>query len=121
MLVMDILWQMPDGGCVADILTRYPEPRPAYNTVATFLKILENKGFVAYRRGRGKLHLYYALMSREEYRRRVMADVKDTFFGGSATSMLDFFVREERLSADDIRELLAIVQAQDVNPDERNA
>ena len=48
--VMNILWEMPDGGCVHDIVERYDEPKPAYTTIATFMKILQNKEFVGFRK-----------------------------------------------------------------------
>ena len=45
--IMNILWEMPEGGCVHDIIEHYDEPKPAYTTIATFMKILQNKKFVA--------------------------------------------------------------------------
>ena len=110
MQVMNILWDMQRGACVNDILARYDEPRPAYTTVATFLKILEQKGFVERRKGQGKLLFYSPLMTRERYRRQVMLDVKQTFFGGSLTSLVSFFAREEHLSDADIDELVGIIR-----------
>ena len=52
--VMNILWDLPSGGCIHDIIERYDEPKPAYSTVATFVKILYNKGIVDYRKLSGK-------------------------------------------------------------------
>ena len=77
--VMNILWEMPEGGCVHDIIEHYEEPKPAYTTIATFMKILLNKKFVGYRKQTGKTHIYYPLMTKEEYTRRVMNEVKDNF------------------------------------------
>ena len=110
MQVMNILWDMQRGACVADVLARYDEPRPAYTTVATFLKILEQKGFVERRKGQGKLLFYTPMMTRERYRREMMEDVKQTFFGGSLTSLVSFFAREEQLSDDQIAEILSIIE-----------
>lgn len=110
MQVMNILWEMQRGACVADVLARYDEPRPAYTTVATFLKILEQKGFVERRKGQGKLLFYTPMMTRERYRRELMEDVKQTFFGGSLTSLVSFFAREERLRDDQIAEILSIIE-----------
>ena len=67
MQVMNALWDMPEGGCIHDIIEKYPEPKPAYTTISTFLKILLNKGFVDYRKLSGKTHTYYPLISREAY------------------------------------------------------
>lgn len=111
MQVMNALWDMPDGGCIHDIIEKYPEPKPAYTTVSTFLKILFNKGFVDYRKLSGKTHTYYPLISREAYTGQVMKDVKESFFGGSGSSMVKFFAQNEKLSENDIKELLEIIKA----------
>lgn len=109
MQVMNILWSMPDGGSVHDIVAQYADPKPAYTTVATFLRILSNKGFVAWRRAQGKTHIYYVLVSKESYQRSMMKSVKDSLFNGSSSSLLEFFVREEGLTADEIRDLLDMI------------
>ena len=106
MQVMNILWDLDRGACVNDILAQYPDPKPAYTTIATFLKILTQKGFVEHKKGTGKLLIYSPLITREKYRRQVMEEVKDDFFGNSFKSMFSFFVREEHLTAEEIQELL---------------
>lgn len=106
MQVMNVLWVMGRGACVNDILEHYPEPKPAYTTIATFLKILTQKGFVEHKKGTGKLLIYSPLITKEKYRRRVMEEVKDDFFGNSFKSMFSFFVKEEHLTAEDIEEIL---------------
>ena len=111
MQVMNILWDIQRGACVAEILKLYPEPQPAYTTIATFLKIMEQKGFVEKRKsGNGKPFVYFPLMTRERYRRLVVDDVKDTFFGGSVKSLVSFFAEEEELSQEDINEILTILK-----------
>ena len=115
MQVMNILWDLGRGACVKDVLARYDEPRPAYTTVATFLKILEQKGFVEHRKGQGKLLIYSPLMTRERYRRQVMDDVKQTFFGGSLTSLISFFAKSESLSDAEIDELIDIIKQKKTN------
>ena len=106
MQVMNVLWVMGRGACVNDILEHYPEPKPAYTTIATFLKILTQKGFVEHKKGTGKLLIYSPLITKEKYRRQVMEEVKDDFFGNSFKSMFSFFVKEEHLTAEDIEEIL---------------
>ena len=109
--VMNILWDMQRGACIAEIQKQYPEPQPAYTTIATFLKIMEQKGFVEKRRcGTGKTFAYSPLLTRERYRRMVMNDVKDTFFGGSVKSLVSFFAEEDELTQEDINEILTILQ-----------
>ena len=108
--VMNALWEMPEGGCIHDIIAHYPDPKPAYTTVSTFLKILLNKGFVEFRKFSGKTHTYYPLISKENYTNQVMTDVKESFFGGSGSSLVKFFVEQEKLSESEIKELIEIIK-----------
>lgn len=113
MEIMNILW---DGNqkemSVRDIQERFNEPKPAYTTIATFMKILTQKEFVAGRKhdGGGKVLFFRPLISREVYRRRVMQEVKNSFFGGSLKSLVSYFVKEEKLSEQDIDELMAMMK-----------
>ena len=110
--VMNIIWDLGGSVCAWDILERCPEPKPAYTTVATYLKVLYEKGYLTYRKekGQGKTHRYVPLVTRAEYTRRTMQEVKQNFFGGSVKSMLNYFVTEENLSPDEVKELLALVE-----------
>lgn len=112
MQVMNILWSMGKAADVHEVVERYDEPRPAYTTVSTYMKILTTKGFVDYKKGTGKQYLYFPVISRAEYTSRVMRDVKDSFFGGSASSLLRFFVENEQIDEEEIRELLDLVNRQ---------
>jgi len=69
MQVMNVLWEMQRGASVGDILEYYPEPKPAYTTIATFLKILTHKGFVDRKNGQGKKFIYTPLITKEKYLR----------------------------------------------------
>lgn len=108
--VMNVLWSLPEGqGRSAEIMERMPEPKPALTTLLTFLKILKDKGFiVAEKIGKGQL--FKALISREDYTRTYMNEVKQTFFGGSFTSLVSFFAKEEQLSDQEIEEIVGIIE-----------
>jgi len=110
--IMNALWSINDSACVWDILEYYEEPKPAYTTIATYLKGLYDKGYVDYfkNKGDGKTHKYVAKVKREEYARHTMQDVKKTCFGGNLFSMFSYFVREENLSEEDIQEMLEMVK-----------
>lgn len=108
---MEILWSIGKACDVHEVVERYAEPRPAYTTVSTFMKILSTKGFVDFKKGQGKQHLYFPLISKDEYTSRVMRDVKNNFFGGSVSSFLSFFLKEENLSQKELEELITKVQA----------
>lgn len=109
--VMNILWDNGHGMTTHEIISHYAEPRPVYSTIATFLRILSNKGFVGWRKqeGGGKTHIYYPLVQRAEYTRQAMKDVKESFFGGSLKSLISFFAREEDMTSEEIDELLALI------------
>lgn len=106
--LMSILWDIGHAACAWDILEHWEEPKPAYTTVATYLKVLHEKGFVDYfkNKGEGKTHQYVAKVTRSEYTRQAMQEVKNNFFGGSIKNLLCFFVHEEDLTIEEIQELL---------------
>lgn len=106
--LMSILWDIGHAACAWDILEHWEEPKPAYTTVATYLKVLHEKGFVDYfkNKGEGKTHQYVAKVTRAEYTRQAMQEVKNNFFGGSIKNLLCFFVHEEYLTIEEIQELL---------------
>ena len=106
MQVMNALWNAGKALDVHEVVAQYDEPRPAYTTVSTFLKILSTKGFVDYKKGNGKQYLYFPVVSRAEYTSRVMREVKDNFFGGSASRFVQFFVENEELSESELLSLL---------------
>jgi len=115
MEIMNYLWAKKEGrGTVRDVLECYPEPKPAYTTTATFLKILTQKGFVVAEKnaGDGKTFFFRPTITQDEYRKRVMKDVKDSFFGGSAKSLVSFFMQEESIDPSEIKELLAMINEQ---------
>lgn len=107
---MNILWAMPEGGSVYDMLERYDEPKPAYTTVATFLKILQNKGFVKAEKLQGRQQRFVPLVTKEEYTSQVLGEVKDNFFDGSGLSFVKFFMKREQMTAEQLRELIEMVE-----------
>ena len=113
--MMSILWDINHAACGRDILGRWSEPKPTYTTIATYLKILYEKGFVDFfkKEGEGKTQWYVAKVTRQQYTRMTMENVKKNFFGGSLKSMFSYFVKEEHLSPEDIEELLNLINDDD--------
>ena len=101
--VMNVIWEVRNC-CVDDVLQQLPEPKPAYTTVQTFMKILEEKEFLAHKRD-GKKFIFYPLVEKPEYNRWCLKHMKDNLFGGSAKSLLNTFIRDNSLTDSDIREL----------------
>lgn len=106
--IMQILWRLGNA-VVNDIIALTEEPHPKYTTVATFLKILENKGFV-HHTSEGKSHRYWPAVSKEEYARSVMSTMLDSYFDGSLVQLVSFFSRHEQLSAREMDEILEIMR-----------
>ena len=112
MEIMNVLWEKAEGMTTHEIIEEYPEPKPAYSTIATFLKILTNKGFIQSRKqeGGGKTFVFTPTIGREAYTNRVMKEVKSTFFGNSLKSMLSFFARQEEVSEEDLKEIVEMIK-----------
>ncbi len=106
--IMQMLWSLGEG-TVNDILAVIPEPKPKYTTVATFIKILENKGYVAHR-SEGKSYVFTPLVSREEVAGRQMQSMLRTYFDGSFAQMVTFFSKHENISMKEMDEILSVMQ-----------
>lgn len=106
--VMQILWEL-ESGSVNDIIARMKEPKPKYTTVATFVKILENKGFVGHE-PKGKGFVYFPLIAREEYAKRHVSSMLSTYFGGSISQLVSFFSQHENISSKEMTEILEIME-----------
>lgn len=102
--VMQILWDLGEG-LVKDIRDRFDEPRPARNTVSTVVRILEKKGFVDHK-SYGNVHLYFPVVSREEYSRQQLFGLLEGYFDNSFPAMASFFAREKDLSLAEMEELI---------------
>ncbi len=113
MEIMNVLWEKAEGMTTHEIIEEYPEPKPAYSTIATFLKILTNKNFIHSRKqeGGGKTFVFTPTVSREAYTNRVMKEVKSTFFAGSLKSMLSFFAKQEEVSEKDLQEIMEMIKS----------
>ena len=107
--VMNILWDKRHA-TVAEAVEAFTEPRPAYNTVLTFLRILEENGFVGHRM-ESRLYVYHPVVQKGEYTRMYMKEVRDSLFDGSAKSLISFFAEEENLSAGEVQELIDMLQS----------
>jgi BlaI family transcriptional regulator, penicillinase repressor len=102
--VMQILWGL-EKGFVKDILEKMEEPKPAYNTVSTFVRILERKGFVKHK-AYGKTHEYIPIVSKDEYRSFSVKRLLKGYFGGSFSNLATFFAKEENMGIKDLEKLL---------------
>ena len=108
--VMQILWTI-EKGFVKDIIEHMPEPKPAYNTVSTIVRILETKGFVDHK-AYGKTHEYYPTISKDKYTKFYLNNLIKGYFNGSFQNLVSFFARENKLNATDVDKLLDEIKKQ---------
>ena len=102
--VMQHLWEL-ERAFVKDVLQEMPEPKPAYNTVSTIIRILEEKGFVGHK-AYVKTYEYYPLVSKEAYRGFYTKNLVSKYFDGSIKELVSFFVKKEELDVNDLDDLL---------------
>lgn len=102
--IMQILWDLEEAN-VTSILEEMPEPRPAYNTVSTIVRILENKGFVSHRK-KGKGYIYFPVVEKETYSNESMNTLINSYFNGSFKSMVSFFMKKNKLDTTDLEAIL---------------
>jgi BlaI family penicillinase repressor len=109
--VMQLLWVAKKAN-VATLIDKMPVPKPAYNTISTIIRILENKGFVGHEKeGRG--YLYYPLVTKEVYSTDSMHKMMDSYFNGSFKSMVSFFVKKNDVGVQDLEAILKEINKND--------
>ncbi|NMC42030.1 MAG: BlaI/MecI/CopY family transcriptional regulator [Bacteroidales bacterium] len=108
--VMQVLWKIKKG-FVKDILEHFPEPKPAYTTISTIIRILQDKGFVTHK-AFGRTHEYYPLVSKEQYSGFHMKNFVRNYFSNSFRNMVSFFAATENISVKEMEEIMKIMQKQ---------
>ena len=108
--VMQILWDL-ERGLVKDILDMIPEPKPAYNTVSTIIRILEKKGFVDHK-AYGTTYEYFPIIKKDVYAQFHFRDFMKNYFNDSFPRMAAFFARENNLSIEDMEEIMRLTEAE---------
>ena len=106
--IMQILWNL-DGGFVKEVVDQFPEPKPAYNTVSTILRILVRKGVVRYE-AIGNTHKYIPKISREEYTKIFLSHFVGNYFDNSYKTLVSFFTNEEQLSVQELEEIKCLLE-----------
>ncbi|WP_341227313.1 BlaI/MecI/CopY family transcriptional regulator [uncultured Arcticibacterium sp.] len=106
--IMQQLWTL-EKAFVKDVIARLPVPKPAYNTVSTIIRILEQKGFVdhlAY----GKTYEYFPLVSKDQYRKFASNKLMQSYFNGSVGQMVSYFVEEQKIDIKEADELMKLIE-----------
>lgn len=101
--IMQILWKL-EKGFVKDIIERLPNPKPAYNTVSTIVRVLEKKGFVSHT-AYGKTHEYFPVISRNEYKKNFLKSFIKRYFSNSFQEMVSFFAGDRDIDLKELEEM----------------
>jgi predicted transcriptional regulator len=104
---MQILWELEEAS-VQEIIDQLPEPKPAYNTVSTIIRILETKDFVSHK-AKGRGYIYFPLVSKSIYTNQSLQKIVDGYFGGSFKSMISFFVNKNEVDFKELDTILKII------------
>ena len=106
--VLRALWEIGDGA-VSDVVNHFPDPKPAYTTVATVLKVLEKKGYVSHK-VYGKTFVYHPLVSKREYARYLMKETFKGLFNNSLNQVITSFVKHKEVSLQELEELKQLIE-----------
>jgi predicted transcriptional regulator len=106
--IMQVLWDLKEG-FVKDVIEQIPEPKPAYNTVSTIIRILETKGFIDHT-AYGKSHQYYPIISKEEYKSFATEKLMSGYFENSVESMFSFFVKKQKIDLAEADEIMKMIE-----------
>ena len=106
--IMQAIWAV-EKGFAKDILEELSDPKPAYNTVLTVIRVLVQKGFVAFNTY-GKSNEYYPTLSKEDYSNQKLQSLKKNYFNNSARELVSFFVKENKMDINEIDEILKAIK-----------
>lgn len=106
--VMQILWEVKEAN-VKDIISHMPEPKPAYNTVSTIIRILETKEVVNHKQI-GKGYIYFPLIEKEDYSQNSLNKLMTGYFDGSFKSMVSFFMKKNDVNTQELEEILKMIE-----------
>ncbi len=102
--IMQILWEKKKA-FVKDIIKMMPEPKPAYNTVSTIVRILETKNFISHQ-AYGKSHEYFPIVDKSKYTKFYLNTLIKSYFNGSFQNLVSFFANETHLDEGSLDEIL---------------
>jgi len=106
--IMQVLWKI-EKGFVNDVLAKFPEPKPAYNTVSTIIRILENKGFINHK-AYGKTHEYFPTISKKEYTRSFFKGFMNNYFSNSYEALASFLTSDKNISITELEEMKVLME-----------
>ena len=106
--VMQVLWRIKKG-FVKDILEHFDDPKPAYNTVSTIVRILQDKGFVDHK-AYSRTHEYFPLVSKSDYSKSHLSTFVNDYFSNSFGKMVSFFAKENTISVKEMEDIMKLME-----------
>lgn len=106
--IMDLYWQHGPM-FVRELQELYPEPRPHFNTLSTMVRTLEKNGFLGHKQY-GNTFQYYALVSERDFGKEGIAGMVKNYFDNSYLSVVSSFVSDEKVSVDELQELIDLIK-----------
>src|SRR6185312_9547962 len=106
--VMQLLWQLSEA-IVKDIIEKMPDPKPAYNTVSTVVRVLEGKGFIGHK-AYGNSHVYFPLVVEADYKKFTFDKMMKNYFSNSYQSLVSFIADEKKLGLRELDELTQLLE-----------
>ncbi len=106
--VMLVIWNKRRG-IIKDFLEELPEPRPPYTTVASVVKNLDRKGYLSSEKI-GNTYLYTPRISKNEYKKKFLSGIVKSYFSDSYKEMVSFFAHENKLSEEDLRQIIEMIE-----------
>jgi len=107
--IMQVFWNL-EKAFIKEVIPELPDPKPHYNSVATMVKILEEKGFLSHE-SIGNIFRYFPVITKEDYQKHAMKDIVSQYFDNSYPSMLAFFAKEQKISESELNEILEIIKS----------
>ncbi len=106
--IMQILWKL-EKAFINDIIAEMPEPKPAYNTVSTIVRILESKGIVNHL-AFGKTHQYFPIISKNDYSKSTANKLVKEYFDNSYKNLISFFTKEKQISKKELEAIKKLIE-----------
>jgi BlaI family transcriptional regulator, penicillinase repressor len=115
--VMQILWKI-ERGFVKDVIEHLDNPKPAYNTISTIIRILEKKGFVDHK-AYGKTYEYFPIVSKKDYTKSFFGSFLQKYFSNSFQQLVSFFSNEDDLSLEEMEKIRRLLDEEIKNKKEK--
>ena len=115
--VMQILWKI-ERGFVKDVVEHLDNPKPAYNTISTIIRILEKKGFIDHK-AYGKTHEYFPIVSKKDYTKSFFGNFLNKYFSNSFPQLVSFFSNENDMSLEEMEKIRVLLEKEIMNKKEK--